>query len=132
MRILWGLPRGDSGTALSYKFYGKQQALKDTARASERLERQVVEFFGLFISKKIEYSVVYDDKFSPSLDEANIRLETINTVLSMNMGDTVRVQLYRDTVALMSTVNNWDEKTTSQALEDVASLEEIQENSLNV
>ena len=38
----------------------------------------------------------------------------------MGLGDTVEKQLYRDVIALMSTVNNWDDTVTNEALKYVS------------
>ena len=102
--------KAESGVALSFKFFGKQQALKNSARMGESFERSVMELLGLFINTAVEFEVVYDDRFTPTYDEIVMRLNSLRELLEMNISEEVNKQIFIDIIGLIAVQNNWSEE----------------------
>ncbi len=114
--------KAESGVALSFKFFGKQQALKNSARMAEDFEREVIVLLGLFLGgKEIAFDVVYDDRFTPTYDEVVMRLASLRELLEMNINEDINKQLFKDIVAMVAVQNNWSEDVHKKLSDSIVS-----------
>jgi hypothetical protein len=113
--------KAESGNALAFKFFGKQQALKNSARKAEWFERTLVSMFGEFVGIDITYDVVYNDRFTPTYDEVVMRLGSMRDVISMNINDELNKQLFKDTVSLLAIQNNWSDEVLNNMIATIDS-----------
>lgn len=111
--------KSESGVALAYKFFGKQQAIKNTARMAEYIEEGIIRLFGLFTNDDYEYSVKYEDKFIPNQDEIAVRIDTLTKAIDMGISPVVTRQARIDAVNLLATQGNWNQETLTSAINSI-------------
>ena len=102
--------KAESGTALSYKFYGKQQALLNSSHKANMLEQEVMKLFFAFVGDTSDYSVLYHSRFNPTDDEIALRLQSIQSVLKLDISDEVRMQLCKDVLNMLASQNGWTDE----------------------
>jgi hypothetical protein len=111
--------KGESGKGLAIKWFGKSQEVKNKARVAEALEEEVVEIFGLFVNVKYDYTVVYDDKFTPTYDEVALRLASSGAILKMNLSKESNLEAKKDIVRMTAIQNNWSQDTLDTVIKSL-------------
>jgi len=114
-----------SGIAYSYRFFGKQQKLRESSNIATYLETKLIELLGKFMGVEYEYSVTYPDSFAPTFAENKDKLVALEGVANMNISDTVTSMVYGDITSIVGEIMQWDDEQLNDALESITEVQEI-------
>lgn len=117
-----------SGIAESYKFFGKQQALKLSSQIAEYLDEQVIKLFNIFMNQQAEYEVKYNDNFAPSFTDIQQKIVLLESIADRDISDAVTSNVNADIVALVGQFMGWEDERLQSVLESVPEVSQIIEN----
>ena len=93
---------GESGIALTYRFYGKQQALKISSKIAAKFDTEVMRIFNLMCGEEpVEYSVAYENNFAPTIEEIKEKITVLKEVMSLELGEEVEKELKSQIILLV-------------------------------
>ena len=114
-----------SGIAYSYRFFGKQQKLRESSNIANYLETKIIELLGIFLGTQFEYKVQYPDSFAPTFAENKDKLVALEGVANMDISDTVTSMVYGDITSIVGEIMQWDDEQLNSALDSITEVQVV-------
>jgi len=114
-----------SGVAHSYRFFGKQQQLKNSSMIANFYDEKTVELLGLFMDKEYDYEVKYQDTFAPTFVESKEKITSLEQVANMNISDEVTSRVFADITTIVADIMQWEDEELESALGSITEINEV-------